>query len=187
MPRRAQDEYAVQKQRRDAARATGETCGKCGKEFGDEYRAPNEEDGEYDAVYVGPEKRYRVSEYGGPYVVMCAECTPKWLVSGRGKPGRTMPSIEVHSWECAGCGSEVVFGMSELQYRKRVYCSDACRRRYARKRHKQRTATREEHERACEVCGRAFLAKRSDAKTCSDACRQRAYRLRTSASTHSAE
>ena len=163
--------WAEQQQRRAAARATGETCGKCGKEFGDEHR----------------EKRYRVSEYNSPFVVMCAECAPEWLVSGRGKPGRTMPSIEVHSWECAGCGSEVVFGMSEFQYRKRVYCSDACRKRYARKRHKQRTATREEHERACEVCGRAFLAKRSDAKTCSDACRQRAYRLRTSASTHSAE
>jgi hypothetical protein len=172
--RRGQDAWAEKQQRRDAARATGETCGECGKEFSDEQR----------------EKRYRVSEYNSPFVVMCADCAPEWLVTGRGKPVRIMPAIEVHTWECAGCGSEVVFGMSEFQHRKRVYCSDACRKRYARERYnteqKQRTATRE-HERACEVCGRTFRSKRSDAKTCSDACRQRAYRLRTSASTHSGE
>ena len=175
--------WAEKQQRRDAARVTGKTCGKCGKEFGDEWRAPNEADGEYDAVYVGPEKRYRVSEYNTPFVVMCAECAPEWLVTGRGKPGRIMPAIKVHSWECAGCGSEVVFGMSEFQYRKRVYCSDACRKRYGRKRYATEHKERTEHERACEVCGRTFLARRSDARTCSAACRQRAYRLRASTST----
>jgi hypothetical protein len=140
---------------RSKARETGEICGGCGQAFGK------------------ADPRYRVNVYG-EYVSMCGGCAPEWLTSGRGKPVRILPAVDVHAWECAGCGSEVIFGMTDWQYRKRVYCSDRCRKEAARKRHKPA----EPHNITCEVCGTEFTARRSDARTCSPACRQRAYRKR---------
>jgi hypothetical protein len=155
--RREQDEkYATRRRVEAESRKTGKVCAKCGEE-------------------ISPRPAYRVSEYGAPFVMMCDECAPEWLVSGRGKPARTIPEVNVHRWDCAGCGRQVVFGMSPHQYRKRVYCSDECREAYARTAKHKRSAP---HECSCEVCGTEFVAKRSDAKTCSPACRQKAYRRR---------
>jgi hypothetical protein len=148
------EKQAARRRARVESRETGKVCAECG---GDLSRRP----------------AYRVSDYGSPFVMMCEECAPEWLVSGRGKPMRIIPEVEVHAWDCAGCGRQVVFGMSPNQYRKRVYCSDECRRTWRRN-----PKNREPYTNTCEVCGREFEAKRSDAKTCSPACRQKAYRQR---------
>jgi hypothetical protein len=133
------------------SRHTGEVCGHCG-----------------DAL-KGREA-YRVSVYGAPFVMMCRECAPHWLVSGVGKPVRYIPEVDVYTWGCAGCGRPVTFGMSSGQFRKRVYCSDQCRWTWRRA---DKTTL---HEKVCEGCGETFESKRSDARTCSDRCRQRVYR-----------
>jgi hypothetical protein len=153
--RQAREESAERRRRRDASRRTGKVCAKCGEELRRDHQA------------------FRVSVYGSPFVLMCGKCAPGWLTSGHGKPMRIIPRVDVHVWECAGCGRQVVFGMSNHQYRKRIYCSDECRKIYRRKR--ERVGS---HEKTCEVCGREFTAARSDAKSCSPSCRQKAYRQR---------
>jgi predicted nucleic acid-binding Zn ribbon protein len=153
----SQRRYAQERHWRKESRATGEVCAKCGKAFDED------------------ERRYRASMYGSPFMVMCEDCAPEWLSSGEGKPIRFLPAIDVYVWECAGCGCEVAFGMSEYQGRLRVYCSDRCRAKFARERQRKQ---REPHVVTCEVCGQEFTPKRSDARTCSPACRQRAYRKR---------
>jgi hypothetical protein len=138
------------------SRKSGNVCAACGED-------------------ISSRPAYRVSEYSGPFVMMCDGCAPEWLVSGRGKPMRIIPEVNVHVWDCAGCGRQVMFGMSPSQYRKRVYCSEDCRTAYA---HAAKSEHSVPHKNACEVCGAEFASKRSDAKTCSPACRQKAYRRR---------
>ena len=145
---------------RQAARETAETCGKCGEAIG-----PMTHNFEI----------YRVREYER-FIPMCVKCAPEWMVSRRGTPMRIIPGQEVYEWKCAGCGREVVFSMSESQYRRRIYCSEECKRTWKSKGSKR--ARTNPVKKTCEACGTQFEAKRSDAKTCSPKCRQRAYRQR---------
>jgi hypothetical protein len=151
--------YAEKQARQERARATAETCGKCGRPLSSE------------------DETYLVRDGGGPVVPMCEKCAPGWLTSGTGKPMRIVPAITVRNWECEGCGRAVIFGMSQAQepYRKYAFCSDACRAKPAQER---RGASL--HEKVCEACGTGFTSKRSDARTCSPACRQKAHRKRAS-------
>jgi hypothetical protein len=66
-------------------------------------------------------------------------------------------------------------------HERSALCSNRCRNRVYGARFRER------HPRPrkpgviaqCQVCGRNFAPKRSDAKTCSNACRQKSYRKRT--------
>ena len=143
------------------SKETGKACARCGEE-------------------LGSRPAYRARKYGeDPFAMMCVECAPEWLTSRRGKPMKIIPAVDVYEWPCAGCNRPVVFGLSGGQYRTRVYCSDECRKTYAKQRRK--SARSEAWEKTCEVCDSEFVAKRSDAKTCSPACRQKAYRNRLKA------
>jgi|SRR5215212_3004017 hypothetical protein len=57
------------------------------------------------------------------------------------------------------------------------FCSDRCRWTFHNREGRHRSAAG--REKTCEVCGKEFVAKRSDAKTCSPRCRQKARRQRT--------
>jgi predicted nucleic acid-binding Zn ribbon protein len=71
---------------------------------------------------------------------------------------------------CPVCGMEI----SRTARQGKKFCSDRCRNRYHSSiRSKERSSM---HEKVCEVCGRTFTAKKSNAKTCSSACRLRLYR-----------
>jgi putative metallohydrolase (TIGR04338 family) len=83
------------------------------------------------------------------------------------------PSESQRESEARRC-SECAVGLSRL-HRGR-FCSDECRwTHHNKRRHLRSVDTR---EKACEVCGREFVAKRADTKTCSPACRQKSYRQR---------
>jgi hypothetical protein len=151
-----QKRYEEEQRRRKESRKSGKVCASCGT----------------DLTY---QTAYRAQRYGDePFVMLCEKCAPDWLTSFAGKPSRIVQPVHVHWWHCAGCGRDVVFGMSAGQYRERVYCSDDCRAAYRRKRKESQP-----HTNTCEVCAKEFTSKRSDAKTCSSACRQKAYRQRS--------
>jgi predicted nucleic acid-binding Zn ribbon protein len=77
--------------------------------------------------------------------------------------------------KCGGCGAPILNGTG----RETVFCSDSCRtakrNAYARSKYREKRAV-EPTERNCAVCGKAFVAKRSDARFCGPTCRQRASR-----------
>jgi hypothetical protein len=149
--------------------AEGRTCAKCGGRLGD-------------AVY-----RYKPLLDGGGYVAttyrrmpthnvdpICEECAPNWLPELQTRVYKLY--MHSHKAPCETCGREVYFvSANKDEATTRVFCCDDCRDRAPKSR------VVGPHEKVCEVCGEAFEARRSDAKTCSPACRQRAYRQRSEA------
>jgi hypothetical protein len=77
---------------------------------------------------------------------------------------------------CPTCGRKVIMDMTkriEEEEQWFLYCSEVCRLQ-----HRNVLRRKYPSKLVCEVCGTAFTAKRSDAKTCSAACKQKAYRTR---------
>ena len=70
---------------------------------------------------------------------------------------------------CKHCGVEI-----DERYIKRVYCSRSCRN----KANPRRAVEVPKLPKICVVCGKSFLAKRSDCKYCSGTCRDKARYLR---------
>ena len=68
---------------------------------------------------------------------------------------------------CDYCGRYIVGAAKR-------YCSDRCRNDAYMERRRQRHEAK--LRKSCAVCGKAFTAKRADAKYCSPACKQSAYR-----------
>jgi hypothetical protein len=74
---------------------------------------------------------------------------------------------------CAGCSRLLSIPDGVTCTKRWIYCSDRCRRRMARKTHRQKL-------RLCKTCGNSFQSPRKDARYCSSACRQWSYRRRRS-------
>lgn len=71
---------------------------------------------------------------------------------------------------CVVCGKPLSKGG-----RSQSFCGDSCRSWYHSRLRSARLAARR-GEKVCEVCGKRFRPKRSDAKTCSPKCKQKKYR-----------
>jgi hypothetical protein len=89
--------------------------------------------------------------------------------------------VQWRSFACEHC-ERVVHYHYGREYR---YCSYRCAgvvwvKRAAARRASARARVRVK-QLTCEVCGEAFTAARSDARTCSPACRKRAQRARRAA------
>jgi hypothetical protein len=108
-----------------------------------------------------PYHKWRASFRGVGYV--CARCvrnTRDWHREWK----RSVP--------CVNCGRPVVHDYSRLTP-KRAVCGPACKQEVHNKPHLRLAPLHEFH---CEMCGKLFLAKRSDAFYCSAPCRLRASR-----------
>jgi predicted nucleic acid-binding Zn ribbon protein len=149
----------------DEAKRAAKACGECGTTLGAD-----------DTVFLAPVPVVAGRGWTAP---VCEVCAPKRMVELRGRGERYGRRSDLYpEWQCATCGRSVVFRVSELQYRRRkhAFCSEKCSQIHHNRRRSERSQP--SREKTCSVCGGAFTATRSDAKTCSPACKQKAYRQR---------
>jgi predicted nucleic acid-binding Zn ribbon protein len=83
------------------------------------------------------------------------------------------PVTDSATQRCLLCGMGL---SSEAKLRPHKFCSDACRYAWHSRRRSEISAPA--REKVCVVCGVAFTATRSHAKTCSERCRTRLKRQR---------
>jgi len=151
------------------ARATTSWCGGCGRDLASREPAYFGAD-----VYVGMTPLYwdrvrkpRICQPLYERTVLYSASAPEWL-----SPERDDVAMQL----CAHCERPMVSRL-ELSELRRTLCSDSCRREYRNRERREKRA--EERRKVCEVCGKAFIAARRDAKTCpGGACKQKAYRRR---------
>src|SRR4051812_4915357 len=98
----------------------------------------------------------------------CEACLPNLARDTRYEPSKPCDG---------GCGRMVIRKRAGY-LRQHVYCSERCNTAIYGREAKERRAEARGYERSCEICGKAFIPTRSDARTCSSACRQKAYRSR---------
>jgi predicted nucleic acid-binding Zn ribbon protein len=120
---------------------------------------------------VDPEPKECRHGFANYVVTCCAGCA---VADHAGWHGR-------HYWlppePCAGCGRQVFNINNRRQYQRTLTtCCPRCYSRAARLA-LSRKAEPSRHK-TCPVCGQAFQATRTDARTCSSACKQKAYRQR---------
>ena len=130
---------------------------------------------------------YFQSHYGRP---RCADCTREarrergvqWYEMFGAKLGETFEEFLAksdtelpRSRDCVVCGREIAWVIHK-RWGSPWVCSSECEAERANAKRRVQPEPK-----ICEVCGKSFTPKRSDARTCSDRCRQRLRRSRVNA------